>query len=292
MKRAFSLLLLFACSDYDLVDNNDDVEEPIDTEVQDTAPPQLAPVALAGAPLRIKRWEPAVLDGSSSYDPDGEDDALSYAWEVLEAPEDADYELLGDNAVNPELQAETLGVYVLALVVTDPDGLVSRNTATTTVEVMPYETLYVELDWEVAELDLDLHLVHPDGSYYDDPLDCHFGNPEPDWGVAGLADDDPELVGDDEGTEKTESILLPRPEEGVYTLYVHYYNQRDATVSDTSPTLQINAEGYTLETLTAPELESAGEVWVVGTLDWSTLTFTEDGSVADHADLGGPTYNE
>lgn len=78
------------------------------------------PVARAGADHSIQACTDALVDGSASYDVNG--DALSYAWEVLLSPIDSDVStssLGGADAAQATLSADKLGNYVLQLTVSD-----------------------------------------------------------------------------------------------------------------------------------------------------------------------------
>ena len=138
----------------------------------------------------------------------------------------------------------------------------------------------------------DLHLIKPGGSYYGEG-DCYFGNPTPDWGTIGAQGDNPHLALDDEGTEMREAIELLAPEEGLYTVVAHFYSvSPDAASPYTFPYININAEGTTIYEGEGPRLIGEGMLWIAGTLNWSTLEFTPDQTIANHGDLGGPSYNE
>lgn len=100
-------------------------------EIQAFGPaPNLPPVANAGGPhvARATSWEGAVvtLDGSGSYDPDG--DELSYSWRI-------DEQEIGSAALLP--WTFSIGTTEVSLTVTDPLGL--SETAATTVEVSACE---------------------------------------------------------------------------------------------------------------------------------------------------------
>lgn len=239
-----------------------------------------APVAVAGPGLRVKRGEPAILDGAASWDPDG--DALTYAWEVVDGPGDASLD--GADGPRAELRAETLGAHLVSLVVTDEAGRSSANEALAVVEVVPWERLEVELAWD-AGVDLDLHLIAPGGVYYGDG-DCFFGDPAPDWGAADDASDDPELRGEaDAGGSET--IALQRPEEGVYTVLVHFWRGQ----GDVDASVTVRGEDEVLGTAWG-RLPGEGAVWLVGAVDWPALAFAEDGTMTTHDALGGPGYND
>ena len=253
------------------------------------------PVAVSGAGSRIERDEEALLDGSESYDPDQDEQLLDDSWFVSDWPEGANYQLNGEANPQPSFQADTLGEYVISLIVTDTDDdLPSSNAADVAVQVVPYTELELTLTW-TGTVDLDLHLVQPDGTYYGSG-DCFFGNPAPDCGVLGDSSDDPILDRDDDSAGGPETIVLERPEEGVYQLYVQYYNDRGLN-PNTIPSLEISRKGVELAVVAGPAMSAEGSVWVPGTLDWSTLAVAANES--DSADalttneaLGGPDYNQ
>lgn len=58
------------------------------------------------------------LDGSQSYDPDG--DPISYQWTILDKPSTSTTELSDIYAVNPTFEADVHGEYTIQLIVSDP----------------------------------------------------------------------------------------------------------------------------------------------------------------------------
>lgn len=209
-------------------------------------------------------------------------DARGYC--VLSNLEEAD-------SATPVFQGDTPGLYTLDMVVTDPDGLSSDNPAGVVVEVVPWENLLITLNWDTAAIDLDLHLLAPDGTYYGEG-DCYYGNPTPDWGIPRLEEDNPCYRLDSESNTQAEVIRLPRPTEGVCTLLVHDYNNLGATDPSTKATLRIFAQQEEIATFISPHLSETGTVWVAGTLDWRNLSTVASGTLQRHEDLGGPIVNE
>ena len=129
----------------------------------DGVPIALPHAVVQGVPL-IHTDEALILDGTASYDPDDEDAELLYTWEVVSAPTDADYTLNYSASGTPEFKAQTLGNYEIALVVTDEDEYESENPAGVIVNVVPWEDLRVDLEWDLVGVDLDFSGLRPEGS--------------------------------------------------------------------------------------------------------------------------------
>ncbi len=76
-----------------------------------------APVADAGVDKTVMVGQAAVLDGSGSYDPDG--DTLTYTWELVQWPDGGQAALSATSGVTVELVPDVEGVWVVRLVVND-----------------------------------------------------------------------------------------------------------------------------------------------------------------------------
>ena len=285
-----AMLMWMACSEYKVYPEPQD-NLPNDTGEPVAPPPDPeAPIALTGVTQEAKRMVQVTLDGSLSYDPDDALADLQYLWTLDTQPEGATVTFEGAETANPTFSADLLGDYVFSLVVTDADGLVSEP-AYAMVSVVPYEYMIVNLSWDVTNLDLDLHLLNPTGTYYSEG-DCYFGNPEPDWGVPEDQTDNPYLLTDDEGWEAIESIELLRPEEGLYTVLIHHYNQRDAAMPFTTPHLRVIGDGELIYDADLPRITEEGLVMTAGQIDWANQSFTTDFSMTTHDAMGGPVYND
>ncbi|MGE5841729.1 MAG: PKD domain-containing protein [Deltaproteobacteria bacterium] len=79
-----------------------------------------APVADAGPGQRFTGQGTIFLDGSQSFDPDG--DPIQYAWVLIAKPAASMAALSGSDTVNPSFIADELGTYTVELVVTDSLG--------------------------------------------------------------------------------------------------------------------------------------------------------------------------
>jgi len=83
----------------------------------------VAPVANAGLNRRIVLGATVALDGSRSFDADG--DAITYAWSLVKVPKGSRARLSSAGALRPRLTADASGLYVARLVVTDATGKAS-----------------------------------------------------------------------------------------------------------------------------------------------------------------------
>ncbi len=77
----------------------------------------IRPIAIAGEDQTVDSGEQVSLDGSASYDPDG--DQISHQWTVTAEPEGSNIILSDSQAVSPHFTAELEGIYVLQLIVDD-----------------------------------------------------------------------------------------------------------------------------------------------------------------------------
>jgi hypothetical protein len=89
-----------------------------------------APVANAGFDLNGTETIPMTLDGTASFDPDGDD--LTFSWSILSAPAGSTVSIVGENGATASLTPDVEGVYVVELEVSDGE-FVSTDTATLTV---------------------------------------------------------------------------------------------------------------------------------------------------------------
>lgn len=101
--------------------------DPPDTGVNDTG--NFAPVADAGADQEVGVTEVVDLDGSNSFDEDG--DSLDFSWEFVSVPADSGTSLINASTDGPSFWADTEGTFVIELTVDDGDA-----TDTDTVEIV------------------------------------------------------------------------------------------------------------------------------------------------------------
>ena len=89
------------------------------------------PVANAGPPQNMTIEHTVQLDGSASYDADG--DSLTFTWALLSQPSGSASTLSDIHIVNPTFMPMVAGIYVAQLIVND--GTVNSNPATVVITV-------------------------------------------------------------------------------------------------------------------------------------------------------------
>ena len=97
---------------------NDDIvdSEPVTVTITAFAA-NVAPVANAGSNERVAVGELVTLDGSASFDPNG--DALTYQWQIFSTPEGSTAALDDAGSFEPVFTADLAGDYVIKLTVSD-----------------------------------------------------------------------------------------------------------------------------------------------------------------------------
>lgn len=137
----------------------------------------------------------------------------------------------------------------------------------------------IKLEWNTNFTDVDLHLVAPGSSMWDNPGDCYFGNRSPDWGVQDDPTDDPFLDKDDVDGYGPEEINLNVAAPGNYQVYAHYYS--DNSIGASTAAVQIHLAGNLVGTFNRQL--GCDQSWLVGTINWngSSGTFTPSSSVVN-----------
>ncbi|MBI2373718.1 MAG: choice-of-anchor D domain-containing protein [Deltaproteobacteria bacterium] len=137
----------------------------------------------------------------------------------------------------------------------------------------PAETdIVLTLTWTVPSgqtLDVDLHLLRPNGTFFGLPSDCCFCNSNPEWGMNGQTEDNPFLDRDDLVGPGPENINLSVAETGTYEVVIHYYSDH-GTGSATDVTLNVKLRGTSVATVR--QNMSSPERWIAGTIDWDAAT--------------------
>lgn len=145
--------------------------------------------------------------------------------------------------------------------------------------------LHIEMEWDVDNSDVDMHLVKPGGQLFDCDDDCYYANMSPDWGNPGDTMDDPFLDYDDVDGYGPENTNISEPQPGTYKLFMHYYNDAYEGWSggQTNVTVRIFSYGTLLGTFTE-KLHQTNDVWDVANIDWPGANITVLGNLYDAPD--------
>ena len=177
--------------------------------------------------------------------------------------------------------------------------------------------LHVELLWHTPEdpdetdtgpetgADLDLHFLHswaagpdldgngkPDG-WFDMPFDTFWFNATPNWGsFAPGGDDDPRLDRDDTDGAGPENLNLDTPENVVYRVGVHYWN--DHGYGSAFATVRVYVYGSLVFEVTDVLLVDR-DMWDVCGIEWPSgkvTLVTDAGGYKITPDYANPLFYE
>lgn len=150
--------------------------------------------------------------------------------------------------------------------------------------------LHVELEWDTDNCDVDLHLLAPGGTFFDCDLDCHFGNPSPDWGTQGDVIDDPFLDYDDIDGYGPENTNINEPQPGTYKILLHYYNDKYEGIGGgpTYAIVRVYSYGQLLDQFGPQNLDHTNRNWDVCLVDWPSANITPLGNtyMVSSSDVG------
>ena len=223
------------------------------------------PVADIDCPGTSEPPTHVALDGSASLDPAG-NTPLQFKWELLKQPSYSQGELSDTVTEKTDLFTDVAGDYTVQLVVTNSIGIQSAP-ARCDIAAIPADDIHVELTWDTAMADLDLHLLEDGTEFFEKPGDCTFCNPNPSWGSAG-GEDDPRLDLDDRQGFGPENINIKHPENGKFHIKVHYYD--DHGDSAVVATVRIYTYGVLESELSRVMFRN--ELWDVAQVNWPAGT--------------------
>lgn len=247
------LFTIFACNDYSLVEKPEDTDaDATDTDLTPTPPGPPTPPVPANAPSATcsvapnpvtPPFEAATFTGTGT-DPGGL--ALTYDWQLTEKPVGSAATMPGGGATRSGFVPDLAGTYVGQLIVTNTAGVASAP-CEAELEAIPAQDLWVEMYWDQAGDDMDLHLLAPGGAPRTN-LDCYFVNCDGgavlDWGTPNFDPDNPRLDLDDVPGVGPENINIDAPAGGGgYTVMVHDYPGGITDPQSTSVTVNIYLNG-------------------------------------------------
>ena len=171
------------------------------------------------------------FDGSQSYDPDEPDVEVNFEWALTDQPLNSTAQLQNPQSAQPSLTADIAGRYVVELAVYDSAGIASCDPAQIIIEIEPQAAIHVELTWEVPAsqdgtgVDLDLHYLHPNGNWSEEPWGVYWANSNPtsDWNDGSeISLDIDDLTG-----QEPENINHDRPDATYdYSVGVYYFSDQ------------------------------------------------------------------
>ncbi len=218
-----------------------------------------------------------------------------WLWTVTQPPGVAQTFSPSAWTANPKFVVDVTGEYEFCLNVVDTKQLQSCAQACQTVQVVPSDAVHIELLWDTpgaptptalggaTGADLDLHFanylasnpdVDCDGTgdpWFNNPFDCFWFNPSPQWGSANpTIQDDPTLSEDATAGPGPEILDLQTP-EGMpdlprwYAIGAHVNNDHGFGVSNATITVSLfGAVALKIEKI----LMNSLNMWYVGKLNW------------------------
>jgi hypothetical protein len=235
-----------------------------------------APLAVV-APLGTSApGREVVLDGRGSMDPDG-DVPLAYQWVLRSRPVGAQASIAEPGAALTvlRLDAAVPGEYEVELAVADAAGARSVTPARARVVAAPAQQLLVEMFWDNAATDMDLHVLRvPEAALGSIPDDCHYANPRPDWGELGVTPDDPELLRDALTGYGPEVFGYGEPVAGSYRVAVVFSRENGAVDPRSTVTVRVYERGVVKGEFRRL-LAHQGDAWSVADVSWPAGDVTE-----------------
>jgi hypothetical protein len=113
----------------------------------------LPPIANAGLDKTAVIGTTVNLNGSASYDPNG--DQITYSWSIITKPNGSNTTLINSNSATPSFIADSLGIYVLGLTVND--GKSSSPISKTIITSSPLTGVDLNKVNPVIVADIDLN---------------------------------------------------------------------------------------------------------------------------------------
>lgn len=234
-----------------------------------------APVAVIGPLGNGAPGQRITLDGSGSSDPDM-DSPLAYKWTIRSKPlaSNTTIAMADQPSTEMTLDPQVPGSYEVQLDVTDSIGAKSCMPARATIVAAPAQKLLVEMFWDNAGTDVDLHVLRNSMSLiYTAPDDCFYQNRTPDWGVVGDTTDDPELVRDALTGYGPEVFGYVNPVDSTYRVLAVLENDLLSQTPASTVTVRVYLFGV-LKAEVRRTLQRRGAIWEVLDVTWPSGDIT------------------
>ncbi len=201
------------------------------------------------------------LNGAGSTPSTG----LTYTWSFTSQPTGSTATFVGGGStftgVQAQFQALVSGAYGVSLTVKNGSGCI--GTATATITVASKGAVHIELVWNTACGDLDLHYANSPGGSTGSCTsvvggnDCAYYNTATTWG-ATLDHDDLDGYG-------PENVTHASPSNGSYQVWVYYFaadsSGGGATCGTVVPTVNVYFNGTLSKTYTLTNGMAVGQAW-------------------------------
>lgn len=206
---------------YRATDTDGLTAECIVTVLATPTPPTLTcPAVVEGRPLTTITWSMGVQDDGFSS---------NVRWMLSDRPDGSAAAFTGSARVDTPgtlpfaFEPDLAGEFPVDITVTDEDGMTA--TCTTLVRAIVDEGLRIEMFWNTARTDMDLHLLNPIATSWFNANDCYFSNCLRGlmWPPGGV-EDDPSLDIDNRDGFGPENINIQTPSPGTYRVGVHAYS--------------------------------------------------------------------
>jgi hypothetical protein len=230
----------------------------------------------AGAP--IQPLDDVILTGLNSVAASSTGSIVSYHWAITSKPAESTVQLTAPDSMQTGFYFQSaggnyqgldvVGTFEVLLTVTDNQGAVSTNDARLQLASVPTEGLHVQLTWDVAQNDIDMHLLRNSGDYCSTD-DCYYGNckataSRPNWDGQTTQYGDPTLDVDDLSGYGPENINIDSPVDGTYRVGVHFFSGS----TQTYVTAKIFLNGALRAEYTR-QFTADDDFWEVADVQWS-----------------------
>jgi hypothetical protein len=221
---------------------------------------------------------------ASCFDPDG--GTMSYQWVVTTAPSGSTSVPVTPNSSTTDFFVDLAGSYTLTLYATDDEN--NTVTCVVVIDAPPPQDLHVELVWDTAWGDADLHMIQagqpPAGNWFTIEEDCFFGNTTAAWPPNGPDGNATLDIDDTDGFGPENINIVSNPSNGTYNIGIAYYCQHSLRGPGDPPvdpgdgpamaTVKVFCGGNLVATYGNLVLDKSGRFIHVATIDWPTCTGT------------------
>ncbi|MGM0555567.1 MAG: hypothetical protein ACQEVA_04220 [Myxococcota bacterium] len=237
--------------------------------------------------LTVEPPQTVEFSAADSSAPDASAGDLAFEWVVVSHPVAASAMLLpGNTNVEPRMLVDRIGTYVVELRVTraTESGTACAEPARVEIASKPSSDVYAELTTRTPSdpdptddegVAVTLHYLHPQGLWGSDIWDCHWSNPNPDWGAQGDTADDPKMVPGEIGSQAPARVMHSGLESLIYQFGFYYLSASVGETGDVTSyvTMRIYLEGELAAEFQDVELDREEQFFRAGYVESPSMTF-------------------